>query len=368
MTIFDKKDGEYGMYVEIANLTQSKPKQAQNQAQQQGNEQGQGGEEGNADDAEESSGSFAYHYLEYKGQTLSEARLGIRTEGDRPFYLGTNRVVVLTMDAAIAGIDEYLARIREDRQYRKTVRVVTTRTLPRNLITTQTENDESIGSSIEDTYEASINMGETIDVIAGTLFEYLAADHACFLLPNMDVKNHDILLTGYTVIHKNRAIGFIKNDEARGVVHIRQPHSKFLYDVPLGENLVVVDVKQVKQHFVPTYKDDKLHFTLNFTFDPFVQYINHNVPLDDKALATLSKTLQQMIKQEIEAALFASAKTFNCDYLKLVDVLRIYYPKEHDEIEFIFEKLLATATFSVNVTINPMGIDNAMDYDPPMPD
>jgi spore germination protein KC len=333
----DKKDGMYIIHAEVANLTSP----LQNP---------------------QSEGRPAFSVVMGQGKTFKDMRNSLETKLDRQIFLGTMRVLVVTLDAAKNGLDEYLNRMREDVTFRKTGILVGTNADPNVLLNTPTENETSTGNAIEHTLLHQENQGTAISLNVFEILEYLSSDHKCFVIPNFGVKDQEIALTGYMVIHKGVYYGLIPFSQSKGMVYFLNENAKWIYSVPYGEDQRATVAASVEdKHIKPHYSEGKVSFDVEFTFHSVIQYLTQNDGLDDKAQKEVKANLQELLTKEIYHTIEQAQNIYQCDYLNFDDAFRVAYPEAFENMDWYSEFLSAQYNIRVKTDIS---VGAGMDYSP----
>jgi spore germination protein KC len=329
----EKENDEYVFYVELPNLSMS-----------------QSGQEGGGASKEQ------YRVVRGSGKTLAQARQDLNYKNDKPLFLGTVRVLILTQNVAEVGIEEYMHRMQNDVQYRKAINVITTRVSPKDLLSATPENNVSVGFSIEDTINTLENAGQKIAHTTSDILEYLASD-TCFVLPNFDLENDKISCTGYIIIHEGKYCGFIPEVESKGLVWLLGEQAKWTYVIPYEDYEVTVEAKLIKREIKPTYANEKLTLDLEFAFDSDIMYLSKDVSFGDAAQKQVNEALQNMILQDITDTIKKS-KQVGCEYLGFKDFFRISYPDKIRSIDWQQTYLDSSINVTVKSKLKPGGLAN----------
>ena len=109
-------------------------------------------------------GTVKFSIMSSRGRTYAEARRHMDAKMDKPVFLGTVRTLVITDRLAKYNMEEYMNRMQNMADYRKTLKVVTTHEKPGDLLSVQPENNVSIGKSVEDTIDSLLDAGKIVDL------------------------------------------------------------------------------------------------------------------------------------------------------------------------------------------------------------
>lgn len=190
--VVDYSNGEYFAYVEIAAVT-SKIQSARS-------EQG-GGQPPST------------NVVKASGKTLAELRMSLDKLLNKPVFLGAVQALILTEGMADNGIEEYVYRVRQMIEYRKTMDVIVTPDNPADFLGIIPANEMTVGFAVEDTLESLLDQGATFHMSLADLLEKLASQNPCYLLATLSVVNDQISLIGYTVFSAGYREGFIPYEE-----------------------------------------------------------------------------------------------------------------------------------------------------------
>lgn len=332
----ERENDEYVFYVELPNLM------------------GETGQEGSG------GGKQQYKVVRGSGKTLTQARQDLNYKNDKPLFLGTVRVLILTQNVAEHGIEEYMHRMQNDNQYRKAVNVITTRVNPQDLLSATPENNVSVGFSIEDTLNTLENAGQKVAHTSSDILENLASK-TCFVLPTFDLENAKISCTGYTIIHRGKYHGFIPEDESKGLVWLLGDDAKWTYVIPYKDYEVTVEARLISRAIKPAYSNEKLTLDLDFTFDTRIMYLSKDVGMNDFVQEQVNQELQNMILGDITDTIKKS-KQLGCEYLGFKDFFRISYPDKIRHIDWLQTYLDSSINITVKSKIKPGGLANFKTY------
>lgn len=321
LVLTDKREGELKFYVEVPNLAM-----------------GQAGEGGGG-------AVEQFSIVSGAGETYADARRQLNATMEKPIFLGSTRSLVVTDELAMHDFEEYMYRMQNIVDYRKTLHIVTTREKPEDLLSITPENNASIGYSIDDTINSLEGDGKVVAYTVSDIFDFLYADY-CFVLINMDLQDGRLYYNGYTIMHKGKYLGFIPLEESYGLVWLAGDNIKRLYVVPFDGYTVTVEVTVTKKHITPIYSDSGVSFDISFIFDSKMLYANKNLMLDERAEAQIKNNLQEQLLEDITEAINQS-KSYRCDYMGFKERFRVVYPNIVGQLDW--ESEYVNATFNISV-------------------
>ena len=329
MFIVDYKDGKYIYYDEIANIM--------------------------GKSAAGESKSLSYSTLRSEGNTLVEARDDLNRRCDNQIFNSSTRAVVFTRRMAQNGIEEYLNRMRGSTDYRKSLDLVTTSTLPEKVIKDTPENDASVGDSIEHTLKDLVSLGTSFHVSLGDILQVIADKKAGFLLTEINVKEENNTLTGYSVFKDSKYIGVIPANERKGVVFFLASDPKFFYEVNYkGRTLQIMTYLKNKQ-IKPLLENGQLTFIINMTFDGQINYMDQLFSIVDEDKEEITKKLEKLVKEDIVKTLQVSQEEYRCDYLHFYKYFRAYNQSKFKTVDW--EQMYADAVMDVSIKASIKGTE-----------
>lgn len=328
LVLTDRQDDEYVFYVEVPNLALGQ--------------------------SEESGGTQQYSIVKGAGKTFAEARRRVNATMEKPIFLGSTRSLIATDDLAIQGFEEYMYRLQNTLDYRKTLHLVTTRERPEDVLSITPENNVSIGYAIDETITTLESEQRVVAYTVSDILEFLYGNY-CFVLINMDLSEGRLVYNGYTIIHEGRYLGFIPVEEAVGLVWLLGDNIKRLYDVPLDEYTVTVEATTVKREIRPCYSNSGVSFDISFLFDSKVQYTSKNIKLDEAVETRVKSNLQAQLLEDITKAINQS-KTYRCDYMGFKERFRVAYPNIVWQLDWESEYVKAAFNISVEAKLETAGM------------
>lgn len=350
-TILDYKDNEYTFYMEVASVVTG--------VQQQGGSGQQGGSSGQQGS---SSSTNKVAILEGSGDTLAKARAELDAKADYPIYLSAVRTIIATDNLAKKGIEDWMNRIKEIREYRQTMRCVTTPSDPEELLKITTENAPSIGFGIDQMLQNLSDNGQVLHISSEDVLEKLVEEYTSFLIPAVAVEKNNVAFTGYTVFKDDKSIGFIPKADANSIVFMLNPHAFFIYSIPYNEGKATIKVRLSKKDLKPDYKEGKIVFDLDMGFDAEYMYADKVIPFDENMQKELTNSLKEHLLKELADMVIQSQQQFKSDYLEFNEAFRIAYPEEYKNMDWSKEYPKAEVHIKVDVKLES---SPSMDYDPP---
>ena len=338
--VVDKTNGGYAYIVEIATITST----LQNPSSEQGTQKP--------------------NIITANGKTLADARFNLDRRINKVLFMGAVQTVIFTKRMAQSGIEEYVYRVRELNEYRKSVDVIVTSDDPFELLNFSPENATAVGFAIEYDLENMFNNGKTFHMSLADLLDKLASKNKACLISAIGRQEKQIGLVGYAVFNNGKMLGTISLDESRGIVYIvtgRHSRPYFDYVVPIGNSHVTIEAKMVSREFTAGYSNGKAHFHLNFIMEGTERYPANAEPVTGEKEEKARMTLEKMLLKEFTHALDLSQKEYCCDFMSLSETFRITYPDEYAAMDW--QETFKNADFTVSVSVK-MNMNKAYDYNP----
>lgn len=300
-------------------------------------------------------GSEKFTTIQGEGKTFAEARQSLNYKHANPLYIGTISILILTTSMAKGGIEEYLYRLRNLHEYRKTTKVVTTSEDPKELFEIQQNSDISTGHVIDSMIENYFKSGESISISATELLEWLSSDNQDFLIPNIDIADDTFTLSGYSVIHRAVYSGFIPAEDAKGIVILLNDNTKLILAVPFEDREATAEVKLKNKKINVEYEDNKLTFDIELKFDSVIKYLNNKILYGEKENEIVKKNLNEILYKEVQKAIDQSQKEFKCDFLRFNEYFRIKYPNNYKYIDWYGEYPKSEINITIENELDPGG-------------
>lgn len=340
--ILDRQGDQFAIYAEIAEVT--------------GKKQNTTGDKGGV----QQNGTVV---VCGRGATIPTARLNLDRALNKPLYLGAVQVLILTERMAEYGVEEYVMRLRQLNEYRKTMDVIITPDEPEAFLQVTPENDASVGFATEDTIETLRRKGRAYHMSLADLMEKHASKNPCYLLTTMSAKTGQIYPVGLMVMDHGKKIGFIPNEESNAFAIFTKKQAKIMVedDVPMDGAHVAVEAKLKSRCIKVRWDGEKAVFTVTVKVDARVQYPNSERNITQDIARQLEESLVNQITGKINQTIEASQKNFHCDYLSFGEDFRIAEPEIYEDNKW--QELFDGAEFSVRVFVQMLE-SRIIDYNP----
>ncbi len=296
--------------------------------------------------------------IKSEGRDYVEARKNLDRAMDKPIFLGAVQSVLLTDRLATFDIEEYLNRLRELNEYRKTVHVVVTTEDPEKLLSDVPENAASAGFAIEATLTSLVNTGQIEHVSLVDILNILSSAYKHYILPTIALVNGEPAVTGFTVFSGGMKTGFIPIADGDSIV-LQSPDAKILYAVPYDDTHATVEVRLSRKKIAPHFSEENISFDIGLTFEAILLYPEKGKPITDSDEEMIGATLQAMLEHDFKEMFQKSQDMYRYDCYVLHEPFRITYPDEYKKMDWASEYQKATA--NINITVNLTDTD-MLDY------
>lgn len=283
------------------------------------------------------------------GKTYMEARKNVDSQLEQPIFLGAVQSIIITERLAKQGIDEYIMRLRQTPEYRKTVSMVITAEDPEKLINFKPKNEISIGFGIDSVLKNLVDSGEAFPISLAKILGIMATPNDAYVLYTIGIKSN-LDMTGYSVFQGGKLKGFIPREKSKGLVYLKSNDARFEYQAPSPEGNVTVLVRDFKKNIQPQYDGGKISFDLSLDINTELLYPDKSIRVLDEENRQIIYNLQNVILDEIADTIRTSQQKFKCDYLDFYNIFRIRYPEEIKAIEW--NKAYQKAEFRIKVSVS----------------
>lgn len=298
-----------------------------------------------------------YSVFKASGTSYAKARHALDIKHPDPVYLGNTGILVFTKPLVEYGIEEYMYRVRNLHEYRKTLKVVTTTEDAEELLGLQKNKDASSGVLIESMLATLTKIGKSVYVSASEVLEWLSSNNDCFVLPNIDInENKDgFILSGYTVVKKSVYDGFIPSKQAKGLIILLNDDASWVISVPFEGHEATVEAKLKSKKIEPKYDDNKVSFDLDLEFDSIVKYLNDDILYSEGRNKQVNSNLEKILYNELKYTIDQAQKNFKCDYLGFNEYFRIKFPDEFRVMDWSKEFVKAEININIKNELDPGG-------------
>jgi spore germination protein KC len=287
-----------------------------------------------------------------EGRTIAETRANLDRKMDRPIFRGAVQAVILTDKMASFGIEEYLLRLRQISDYRKTVDVIITTEDPQKLLETTSEHSASPGIAIYDTLESLIAEGQLFKMPLMEILERLSSSYKHYNLSTFALVDGDLAFTDLTVFSGGMKTGFIPAADTNSIVFIQAKKPMLIYTVPYKDEYAVLEVTLPGRQIKPHDDNGKISFDMDLKFRAVLMYPEKDKPVTDEDMAIIRATLKAMLEKEFAETFYKSQGEYKYDCFTLFEQFQNAYPEEYKKMNWAEEYQNAVLHLSVAVDLN----------------
>lgn len=288
-------------------------------------------------------------FVEAKGATLDDVRKDFDRKINKSIFTGAVLCVMFTERMARYSIEEYIYRMRQDANFRKTLNIFILKSDPMEFLEKGPKKAPLVGMEVNGKLETLLKDGQAIKINALDILEGLSCDCKGFLIPAMALIEDDITLTGYSIFDMGCEIGFIPWEEADGILIMNGKKYRSTHVVPLDDTIFTVDVERIKKEYRTTYDNGRIDYEINIGFKAEFLYANKRISITEKILKQAEQRLNEILKGFIENEIHRAAAILSRDYLFFFDNFRIKYPVVYRDLDWA--EAFPAINFKVNVAV-----------------
>ncbi len=326
--VVDWQDDKYAFYVEVVDI-------ATNKKSDEGSGQG-----------------LKTTVVMGEGESFAEARHDLDRTLNKPVYLGAVQSLIMTESLVDKGLEEYMYRVREIGEYRKTMDMIVTPDNPADFLSVQPENSPTIGFAIEDTLGNLLEQGVTLHMSLADVLQKLSAHNKGYLLTTLGLRRGQISLLGYTIFNGGHRVGYVSYEDARGIVFVilggekRKP--KFLYVANVGQDAYTLETSLKSNAIKARWDGSRASFTIDMDFEAKLMYQSFASPVTSEVEKQIKTGLSDQLMGDVTQAIQTSVG-LKCDYLYFSEPFRIAYPSVYDQVDW--DSTFTNADFTVNINV-----------------
>ncbi len=292
------------------------------------------------------------------GNTVPDALEHLSKQLGKKLVLAHVKFIVIGEDMAKAGVAELIDFIIRSYEIHTNIAILVTNGKAAEIIKTTTPEDPVPANAINDILKLQSSYGYIPVINSIEFFTSLGSKTASPMagvisLRENEQKDKVFNMIGIAVFKKDTFAGYIMGEEEiRGVQWIRNKVRMRNIIIPVS-NKDKITIKLVSAHSTvkPIMKDNK----------PLIQIIIHNTgtiadmtgdfdPMKNpEILAEFEQMENEIIKKEVEKALYAAQTTFNTDIFDFGETIHRDYPKEWKDLEGNWSKVLPELEVEIEV-------------------
>lgn len=295
-----------------------------------------------------------------EGKTLAEARKNLNRKSNKTLFLGAISCLIFTEKMAKYSIEEYLYRLREDPQYRKTLSVYILKDDPMKLLNSQAENNSLIGMAIEECMQSLVKIGFSVDISVLEILEGLVCPNNSYIIPVVATKENTITIDGYSIFNQGKEIGFIPLLEAEGLIILIGDKYQSVQTITYHDTTFTIDLKRKKKKYRVSINHNTIVYDIDISFESRILYPDKKISITEDKIYQINQILINQMKNIIENEIKKAVYIYNTDYLKFYDTFRIKYPQQCKNNNW--REIFPTIKYNVKVN-SKIEVSNKIDYD-----
>lgn len=276
------------------------------------------------------------------GDTVPDALEHLSKQLGKKLILAHIRFIVIGEDMAKAGVAELIDFVARSYEIHSNIAILVTNGKAAEIIKTTTPEDPVPANAINGILKLQSSYGYIPVINSIEFFTSLGSKTASPMagvisLHENEQKDKVFKMIGIAVFKKDKFAGYIMGEEEiRGVQWIRNKVRMRNIIIPLS-NKDKITIKLVSAHSTvkPIMKDNKsiIQITIHNTGNILDMTGDFDPMKNPEILAEFEQMENEIIKKEVEKALYAAQRTFNADIFDFGEVIHRDYPKEWKVLE-----------------------------------
>ena len=296
------------------------------------------------------------------GHTIRDTRIKIDKKTVGNYSPNKIRVILLGEELARDSITPFLDAYLRDPKLTLAASVVVTKGKAEKIIKINKYQNKLIGEALTKLLEhAEIN-----SVIAHenqqTIKNKISAEGKDFVLPYLELKGEDIVLTGVALFNGDRYTGRTLKEEYPGLLLLMQNKQRRNTRLMVRykkeketKSYISFTIRDSKRDIMISTKGYKPRVTLNFNLTAEINEYNGKSLKGQKELDELSKIISQRIKNEMDTVI-QTLQEANCDALGLGRLMIAHHPKAWKKLNWEKDYSDIKVTSGVKVKIINRGL------------
>ena len=276
------------------------------------------------------------------GNTVPDALEHLSKQLGKKLILAHVKFIVIGEDLAKAGVAELIDFIARSYEIHSNIAILVTNGKAAEIIKTTTPEDPVPANAINDILNLQSSYGYIPVITSVEFFTSLGSKTASPMagvisLHENEQKDKVFKMIGIAVFNKDKFAGYMMGEEEiRGVQWLRDKVKMRNIIIPVSDkNKITIKLVSAHSTVKPIIKDNK----------PIIQVTIHNKgnildmtgdfdPMKNpEILAEFEQMENEIVKKEVEKALYSAQKTFNADIFDFGEVIHKDYPKEWKNLE-----------------------------------
>jgi len=264
--------------------------------------------------------------IQSKGKTFEEVRKDLERKSNKTIFPGAISCIVFTERMAIDSLEEYIYRMRQDSEFRKTLSIFIFNGEPMELLEVKIKANPLVGLDINETLKSLQQIGQGIEITTLDILEGLCCPNKGFIVPTLSIINDSITVTGYSIFDKGKLLGLIESDEIDGLIALCGEKYRAGHVIIYEGVSYTLDIERTKKKFKVILENNNIVYHISIYFKGEILYSNKQITINQNTIKKINPIINEKIKTIIEEELTRSISTYKVDYLSLYDYFRIQHP------------------------------------------
>ncbi len=293
-----------------------------------------------------------------EGKTLTEARNSYLRRSTDDVFLGAVRAVVFSDSYAKSGIEEYLNRVRGNREYRKTIVLFTNTADLEKLFDAKALNTDNVGFDIEHLSSQLSKNNIDYERVIAQVIEYAQVGNTGYLINNLDIVEKKIEVTGYSIFKDNKKVGLIPVEKMKGnnYILIKNAYSEYTIDF---EGVTVALAPKIDNRKITVYYDNEnITFNIKLALKCEIMNTSGKIKIDKEKMKEIEEKVSDIVKEDIYEAIKTSQIEYGCDYLFFYKYFRAKYNSDFKNMNWNEEYKKANFNIEVKTKASPGNMTN----------
>lgn len=308
-------------------------------------------------------------YIQADGETVFDAFRNATLKSDRRFYTGHNRVIIFGEDIARQGLAPHLDVIFRDHEFRSHAPIaIAVGSSPAEVMGLAAGVEKAPSKHLHDVVVGSKNSANAVLIRILDFMQLYKGQGKNAVVGVLRKKRkppiapkgeeYELDTEGAAVFRKDKLVGFLDKDEARGYNWVAGNVKTAAFDsrAPGSDELTTVEVFSAKSKLDVTLTDGGIKLKVNIDIPATVMQETGSLNVNDPdVVAMLEASTAEVVKSEIMLAM-NKARLYRSDIFGFGQVVHRKYPKEWKKLQPEWDDLFAVAESEVTVNVNLMRI------------
>lgn len=162
----------------------------------------------------------------------------------------------------------------------------------------------------------------------------------------------EITLNGTAVFRRDKLIGWLNQEESRGLQWLRGDHAGSVISFRRSgdsNNILGSEVARAKAKLEPVISNGQVYMKINIKLESYLSMIEGNINLTAAEISELEVAQGNQVKKEIEAVLRKAQEEYKVDILGFGEAVNRRYPKEWKQMKQDWPEIFPTVPVEIQV-------------------